>query len=120
MSQCAFEKLNSKVVQCRQCGRRMHAVPGLAIERYNATCRTASGPSLHRKVINYTKAVARDLIAGRPRRTTEEVEAILVICRSNRCGLYDATGGVCTHKRCGCKVERKAPYGMERCPVGLW
>ena len=119
---CHFEidpgdPLHTKV-RCVRCARRMHVVPGLAMDQYHATC--GGGPSLVRKAGNFAKAVARDVKAGRPRRTDAEVEAILAICKSNRCGLYRTRDGVCTHKDCGCPVKRKAPYKMEECPAGFW
>jgi hypothetical protein len=72
------------------------------------------------RAANYAKAVVRDVAAGRPRRTSDEVLAIVAVCQSNKCGLYNPAQGWCEHYKCGCELNDKAQWAEEHCPVGLW
>ena len=73
-------------------------------------------PSIGQMALNFAGAVARDLKAGRPRRSPEEVESILTICRGcehwrnddQRCG------------KCGCWIRKKASWAQEHCKLGKW
>ena len=73
-------------------------------------------PSFGEMALNFTGAVARDLKAGRPRRSPEQVESILTICRGcehwrtdeQRCG------------KCGCWIRKKASWAQEHCKLGKW
>lgn len=63
--------------------------------------------------------------ADRPKRTDEEVAAILEICRSNVCGIFNEKAQQCGV--CGCNVNdsrfavfNAARMGSKRCPRGLW
>lgn len=69
----------------------------------------------------YARAVAKWLDAGRPKRTDEQVDAIMDICGS--CQFYK--GGGC--QRCGCRVNRnrnaltnKIRMATENCPIKKW
>lgn len=73
-------------------------------------------PSLLRRAVNLTKAVARDVAAGMPRRTEEEQARILAICRE--CDQFRPSDQTCA--RCGCPIARKSPLARERCPLGRW
>lgn len=82
-------------------------------------------PSLWEKGSHYLVALAKWTRAGWPKRTPEEAAACEAICRTNRCGLFDAVQVGC--KRCGCKlsserwsVASKTRMKTEHCPVGLW
>lgn len=122
-TRCVFEvdPKHSDTVVCVRggCGRRMWVIPGQPLERYTAPC-NGGRPGIVSRAKNYAKAMRRDLSAKRPRRTPDEALAIVAICESNQCGLYNAAKGWCEHTKCGCGVKKKAAYFLERCPVGLW
>ncbi len=73
-------------------------------------------PDIGEMALNFAGAVARDLKAGRPRRSPEQVESILTICRGckhwrnedQRCG------------KCGCWIRKKASWAQEHCKLGKW
>ncbi len=73
-------------------------------------------PSLLTRAANLTQAVARDVAAGMPRRTGEEIAAIMAACRA--CQFWRESDGSCA--QCGCPLKRKAPMAMENCPIGKW
>jgi len=75
------------------------------------------------QAMNYAKALKAWVAAGRPKRSDEEVEQILVICQG--CDWYDPSQKRC--KGCGCKVTKgawavlnKAKMATEHCPQGRW
>jgi hypothetical protein len=74
---------------------------------------------------NWKAAVMRWWKAGRPLRSNAEVAAILALCKSNRCGKWNAETERC--RECGCHVnlsawapKNKARMGTESCPQGFW
>lgn len=73
-------------------------------------------PGVGEMAANFAGALLRDLKAGRPRRTPEEVEAILVVCRG--CEFWRSEDQRCG--RCGCWVRKKASWAQEHCPIGKW
>lgn len=73
-------------------------------------------PSLPRRAANFAGALARDVAAGRPRRTDEERAAILAICRG--CMMFRPSDESCA--QCGCAIPRKSALAREHCPRGLW
>ena len=80
-----------------------------------------SGPGLANRAGRYAAAVAKWNLAGRPRRTDAEVDAILAICTP--CGQFD--GQQCS--LCGCRINKskraianKARMATEHCPKNLW
>ena len=77
------------------------------------------GPGLVQKAKNFAIAAAKFLAAGSPVVSEPEVQARVAICEG--CTEYfDATARACKHKKCGCKVDRKAPWATEHCPLGKW
>ena len=80
-------------------------------------------PTLPRKVIHYTHAVATHLLTGSQTRTDEEVTALLTICHS--CDHLDHGSGSCN--LCGCRCNRqKSPFvnklriKSQKCPEEKW
>lgn len=73
-------------------------------------------PSLGEMAANFGGAVLRDLKAGRPRRSAEQVEAILTICRG--CDHWRADDQRCG--KCGCWIRKKASWTQEHCKLGKW
>lgn len=51
-------------------------------------------------------------------RTKEEIKNIMDICRSNKCGFFNAEKNRCF--KCGCKLAVKTTLKKEHCPIGLW
>lgn len=75
------------------------------------------------KVVRYTNAVTRWILAGKPTRTDEEVEKLLATCK--QCEEYDEEKQRC--KACGCNINlntnpllNKLRMGTEQCPKGKW
>ncbi|XHR27602.1 MAG: hypothetical protein ACFUZC_16880 [Chthoniobacteraceae bacterium] len=73
-------------------------------------------PSLGEMAANFGGAVLRDLKAGRPRRSPEQVESILTICRE--CQYWRADDQRCG--KCGCWIRKKASWAQEHCKLGKW
>lgn len=88
------------------------------------------GPSLARKAVNYGKAIAQHVAAGRPMASDEVITTRFAICQSNECGLYKSVGegaGECLHPSCGCRLKAlgvrgasKLRWSDQSCPVGKW
>lgn len=120
---CVFEvdPIDATKVRCVRggCANRMTLIPGLAISDYLSLCQ-GGRPGVVQRAANFAKAVVKDVAAGRPRRTPEQVSEIITICQSNQCGLYNPQQGWCEHFACGCDLEKKAQWSEEHCPVGLW
>ena len=113
MADCEFDE-RLRCIHCGYQARRADTRRNCAIDR---------PPSLLVRLRNYEAAVARWLSAGRPVRTDADVERLIVICESNRCGAY--RDGTCLS--CGCPVSRsgvavrnKLRMATETCPRGLW
>ena len=73
-------------------------------------------PGVGEMAANFGGAVLRDLKAGRPRRSTEAVEAILTICRG--CEHWRSDDQRCG--KCGCWIRKKASWAQEHCKLGKW
>jgi len=74
-------------------------------------------PSILTMSANYVAAQTRDVLAGRPRRTPEEAEAIFAT-HCQPCEWLRASDQRCS--KCGCPVRSKIPMLREHCPVGKW
>ncbi len=71
-------------------------------------------PSLWRKAMNYGKAMAKHVAAGRPVVSLEVLET-----RQNECAVCPERAlDACS--ACGCPLESKLPLGTEECPKGKW
>lgn len=80
-----------------------------------------AGPSLIKKTINITKAVARVVSSSEPLLVSPETYEIrLKICDS--CEFKNHIKESCT--KCGCslkgRIVNKTKYTTESCPVGKW
>jgi hypothetical protein len=75
----------------------------------------AGGPSMLRKLANFTYAVARYFVAGRPNVPEAEFHARLEMCHGCSMLLPDLSCSMC-----GCPVEDKALWATEVCPAGKW
>jgi hypothetical protein len=75
-------------------------------------------PGFIAKVINYAKAVAADVKAGRPRVSDELFTTRMAVCRE--CGLFKAHKVKCGHPACGCNLKEKARWASMECPIGRW
>jgi hypothetical protein len=73
-------------------------------------------PPLTTMAANLAGAIARDLKAGRPRRTAEQVDAIIGICKS--CEKWRPTDRRCS--LCGCYMQHKAAWATEHCKLNKW
>lgn len=81
------------------------------------------GPPLHppgplRKAWNYAWAWARHCWDGFKNKTG--LETMIRVRTCERCPVFDAAERSCTHGRCGCKIDKKAPWNSEHCPLGKW
>jgi hypothetical protein len=88
-------------------------------ERHTAALKEGedpSSPGVGEMAMNFAGALLRDLKAGRPRRTPDEVEAILSICQG--CELWRSEENRCG--QCGCWIRKKASWAQEHCPLGKW
>ena len=69
---------------------------------------------LHRKIINFSKAVAKYAKSGFQNVSDEEYEKRISICEN--CPLnYEGECGLC-----GCVIAEKALWGSETCPDSKW
>ena len=75
-----------------------------------------SSPGLLQMAKNLTTAVVKDVKAGRPRRSKEDTDKILDICKS--CPHYLADSQRCN--LCGCFLPIKAAWAQEKCPDKKW
>lgn len=80
-------------------------------------------PPLLRRGFNFVQALAKHVGDGMRQRTQEEINDIL----ENHCkGCPFFNGTVCTHNKCGCKVNagkvffNKLAWKSEKCPDGRW
>lgn len=108
--------------RCTYCGLTL---PLIAVDKV-VISRCPVGPSVDespppRLLRNYSRAIAKWVKAGRPRRSDGEVAAILEIC--HRCSLFE--NGGC--KKCGCRVNtrksalaNKLRMATESCPIDRW
>jgi hypothetical protein len=143
MTDCLFGRNENGLWQCGVCEyvhpRRTPAPPR---RRCNRKIQDVNffGPPIERKIqdaaetgarelgivakgAHYIKALARWTWEGWPRRTDEEVAAIVAICKG--CDDFNREAEAC--KVCGCKVNtegmairNKARMKTEVCPKGKW
>lgn len=76
------------------------------------------GPSLFRRAWNFIRALIQHVRDGMRKAPPSEIRRRLALCES--CHLFNATDRTCTHKSCGCMIDRKCPWRDQRCPVGRW
>lgn len=135
MSECQFQHDGNEPTEgwrlfvCQVCG--YHHWSRLAPERSNKIRRPCDAapierkliepPPVHRKLVRWGRAIRRWIRAGCPRRTDDQVAALLAICQ--RCKFFAA--GACA--KCGCPTKRsrsalrnKLRMATEACPIGKW
>lgn len=76
-------------------------------------------PTLSQKALNYAKSTLKHARAGFKRVPNSIWRIRIGICRDN-CKMYIPKREVCKHKKCGCKITRKAYRATESCPLGKW
>lgn len=75
-------------------------------------------PSLPQRAVNLSRAIVRHVADG-CQRVSDEVQAErMAVCQ--QCDQYRASDQTCSHKRCGCGVQKKTAWRSERCPLGKW
>ena len=76
--------------------------------------------------VKYLESTARWVKEGSPKRNDSEVEDILKICESNKCGKYRVTANKSWCGSCGCSLSKgsavvsKIRRATEHCPEGHW
>ncbi len=83
-------------------------------------CSSCEGPSLPRKVVNFTKAGIRHIVNGLEHVPNDVEEARLFICKHCPFRGDENNMLVCTHKDCGCYIKQKITWSSEECPIRLW
>lgn len=73
-------------------------------------------PSTLRMAANLTKAVVKHVSDGMRKVELQEYQNRLNIC--NDCPLR--VKNRCTHKSCGCFIDKKAWWASEECPLDKW
>jgi len=71
-------------------------------------------PGLFRKAINYAKAKAKHIAAGKPVATESQQKARMELCVMCPERSFD----VCT--KCGCPLSDKLAFATESCPIQRW
>jgi hypothetical protein len=74
------------------------------------------GPGWFRKLANFAGSAVRHAWHGLPQTPTETQSARLALCVV--CEHIDPDSGSC--RKCGCPVQAKTSWAMEKCPVGKW
>lgn len=120
---CDLEPIAATDYRCRVCGREYRGITKLPLRVH---CRSAAWkemPSLTKRTVRYTKAVACWIAAGKPTRTQEQIDALLQVC--HKCQFYNAKHKACS--KCGCNVNSQAEglsnklaMATEQCPKGYW
>lgn len=116
---CVFQADNNGTWQCVRGGCDNSFPNGTDVALIEVECK-GGRPGKGSLAKNYIEALGRHIVGGGKRRTDEEIAAIKTICQENRCELYNAIGEWCEHKSCGCRVDRKAAWLKEVCPMGFW
>lgn len=122
---CNFEPYNDKY-KCIKCGF-ISPILGRHYCYATTTSETLSiteneQPSLGMVIWNFTKATAKHLILGAPKRTQTEVTELYKICQE--CELFRENR--CTHTSCGCNINdklillNKLYWATEHCPINKW
>lgn len=84
---------------------------------YSGECGQVEAPSLLSMAVSFAGAVVGDLLAGRLRRSPEEVAEILRT-HCEPCAQFMRESRRCAV--CGCFLGRKAAMAGEHCPQGKW
>lgn len=66
--------------------------------------------------VRFTKDGIAYLVAGKPRRTQEQIDDIYDICKT--CDYFREASTRCN--LCGCFLKKKIPWRTTRCPDNKW
>jgi len=130
-SECAWSMTQQRHVptkhRCKVTGEIATYVPPGWFERPKERPPLAE-PSLLAKAVNFSKAAAKHVAAGRPIATDEQVAERWAICQA--CEIFKPKSegqGVCTHKSCGCALKAVGLTGKNKlrwadsvCPLEKW
>ena len=76
-------------------------------------------PSTTRRIVNFAKAVGKQVVSGKKLKVSLEVtESNVKICKA--CDLYDKNLDRCNHTKCGCTIQAKASWSTSKCPLVKW
>lgn len=89
----------------------------------------SAGPSFAKRLVNFSLAAIKHVMASMPTCTEEEISHRYAVCRG--CELYRPSEdnpdvGRCLHKTCGCTVSQesrfvsKLAWRDQDCPLGKW
>ena len=122
MANCKFTyNEDKKLWVCSVCGKEVNAPKEHIVL---AKCKgSIKEPSLPHKIANYAKAVTKHILTGGNKRTDEEVEERLAICKS--CTLFNNERMYCTVCGCKCNANKSAftnklRMKSQQCPRGKW
>lgn len=73
-------------------------------------------PHLIQQAKSFGKATVKQVVAGMPERSHQQITAAMRICK--QCPSYVAEDERC--KKCGCKMPRKIKWATTRCPLNKW
>lgn len=73
-------------------------------------------PNLVARAKSFVTAVVRHVAAGRPVVSDDEKRRRLTIC--NACPEFSPLTASCN--LCGCRLNTKAAWALESCPIGKW
>jgi len=62
------------------------------------------------------KAAGKQILAGNPKRSEDEIKRIMAICKS--CEFYVSDTRRCL--KCGCYMRKKIPWETTHCMIGKW
>lgn len=128
--QCSWSMTQQRHVptkhRCKVTGEIATYVPPGWFERPKPA--VLAEPSLLAKAVNFGKAAAKHVAAGRPLATDETVAERFAICQSCEIFKPKSVGeGVCTHKSCGCNLKtvgltgrNKLRWADQACPLAKW
>lgn len=75
-------------------------------------------PSLMRKAQNLAWATVQHVADFGGTVGDEVYDSRLAVCKA--CELCDVTRLRCLHRKCGCRLETKARWRTQTCPLGRW
>jgi len=82
---------------------------------YQAHWSGQAPPGLWRRVFNFGKAAVEHAAAGFPQADAETYRKRLATCEA--CAYFTAARGC---QKCGCRIDLKARWREQRCPIGKW
>lgn len=77
-----------------------------------------TGPGLLQQAANFGKAIVRHAVDGGRHVSDDVYLARLAVCAD--CPSFDAEKTSCKQRTCGCRVQIKARWRSEECPLQKW